>query len=72
VLELYATLREVTGFGPEPTFAPARAGEMQRIGLDVRRAKELLGWRALVDLRTGMERTWAWAFQQVNTGSVGG
>jgi UDP-glucose 4-epimerase len=72
VLDLYAALREVTGFGPEPTFAPPRAGEMHRIGLDVRRAKELLGWRALVDLRTGLERTWAWAFQQVNTGSVGG
>jgi UDP-glucose 4-epimerase len=72
VLDLYAALREVTGFGPEPTFAPPRAGEMQRIALDVRRAKELLGWRALVDLRTGLERTWAWAFQQVNSGSVGG
>jgi UDP-glucose 4-epimerase len=72
VLDLYATLREVTGFGPEPTLAPPRAGEMQRVGLDVRRAKELLGWRALVEVRTGLERTWAWAFQQVNTGSVGG
>jgi UDP-glucose 4-epimerase len=72
VLALYAALREVTGFGPEPTFAPARTGELHRIGLDVRRAKEVLGWRALVDLPTGLERTWAWAFQQVNAGSVGG
>jgi nucleoside-diphosphate-sugar epimerase len=45
---------------------------MQRIGLDVRRAKEALGWRALVDLPTGLERTWVWAFQEVNAGSVGG
>ena len=72
VLELYAALREVNGFGPEPTFAPARTGEMHRIGLDVRRAKEVLGWRAQVDLPTGLERTWVWAFQQVNAGSVGG
>ena len=72
VLELYAALRGVTGFGPEPTFAPARPGELYRIGLDVRRAKEVLGWRAQVDLPTGLERTWAWAFQQVNAGSVGG
>jgi UDP-glucose 4-epimerase len=72
VLELYAALREVTGFGPEPTFATARPGELQRIGLDVRRAKEVLGWRAAVDLPTGLSRTWAWAFQQINAGSVGG
>ena len=72
VLDLYAALREVTGFGPEPTFAPMRPGELQRIGLDVRRAKEILGWRAGVDLSAGLARTWAWAFQQVNAGSVGG
>jgi UDP-glucose 4-epimerase len=72
VLGLYAALREVTGFGPEPTFAPARTGELQRIGVDVRRAKEVLGWRATVDLPTGLARTWAWAFQQINAGSVGG
>ena len=45
---------------------------MHRIGLDVRRAEELLGWRARVDLPAGLERTWAWSFQQVNAGSVGG
>jgi UDP-glucose 4-epimerase len=72
VLELYAALREVTGFGPEPTFAPARTGELQRIGVDVRRAREVLGWRATVDLPTGLARTWAWAFQLINAGSVGG
>jgi UDP-glucose 4-epimerase len=72
VLELYAALREVTGFGPEPTFAPSRTGELQRIGVDVRRAKEVLGWRATVDLPTGLARTWAWAFQLINAGSVGG
>jgi UDP-glucose 4-epimerase len=72
VLDLYAALREVTGFGPEPTLAPARPGELQRIALDVRRAKEILGWHAGVDLSAGLARTWAWAFQQVNAGSVGG
>jgi hypothetical protein len=25
-----------------------------------------------VDLSAGLARTWAWAFQQVNAGSVGG
>jgi len=32
----------------------------------------VLGWRATVDLPEGLSRTWAWAFQDVNAGSVGG
>jgi UDP-glucose 4-epimerase len=72
VLELYAALREVTGFGPDPVFAPARPGELGRIALDSRRAERLLGWRARVDLAGGLRHTWIWAFQDVNAGSVGG
>jgi UDP-glucose 4-epimerase len=72
VVELYAALREVTGFGPEPAFAPARPGELQRISLDPQRAARLLGWQARVDLAAGLQRTWVWAFQEVNAGSVGG
>jgi UDP-glucose 4-epimerase len=72
VLELYAALREVAGFGDEPTFAPPRPGELGRIALDCAQAERVLGWRAAVDLREGLRRTWAWAFQDVNAGSVGG
>jgi hypothetical protein len=32
----------------------------------------VLGWRAQADLADGLARTWAWAFQEVNAGSVGG
>ena len=72
VLELYAGLREVAGFGGDPAFAPPRAGELGRIALDCAEAGRVLGWRATVDLREGLSRTWAWAFQEVNAGSVGG
>jgi UDP-glucose 4-epimerase len=72
VLELYEALRAVTGFGDEPTFAPERAGELRAIALDCSRAEQVLGWRARVDLAAGLEQTWAWAFQEVNAGSVGG
>jgi UDP-glucose 4-epimerase len=72
VLELYDALREVAGFGAEPTFAPARAGELARIALDWARASQVLGWRPKTGLAEGLGRTWAWAFQDVNTGSVGG
>jgi UDP-glucose 4-epimerase len=72
VLDLYAALRAVTGFGPEPTFAPPRPGELQAIALDSGEAGRKLGWRPRFDLAAGLERTWAWAFQEVNAGSVGG
>jgi nucleoside-diphosphate-sugar epimerase len=62
----------VAGFGGDPTFAPPRAGELGRIALDCAEAGRVLGWRATVDLRQGLSRTWAWAFQEVNAGSVGG
>jgi len=72
VLDLYAALRAVTGFGPEPSFAPPRPGELQAIALNRGEAERKLGWRPRFDLATGLERTWAWAFQEVNAGSVGG
>jgi UDP-glucose 4-epimerase len=72
VLDLYAALREVAGFGGDPTFAPPRPGELGRIALDCAEAGRVLGWGAKVDLREGLSRTWAWAFQEVNAGSVGG
>jgi UDP-glucose 4-epimerase len=72
VLELYAALREVAGFGPEPTFAPPRSGELHRISLDCAEAGRRLGWRPRIALAEGLARTWAWAFQEVNAGSVGG
>jgi UDP-glucose 4-epimerase len=72
VLELYDALRAVAGFGDEPTFAPPRPGELARIALDWAEAERVLGWRPKADLAAGLARTWAWAFQEVNAGSVGG
>ena len=72
VLELYAQLREIAGFGGEPTFAPPRPGELGRIALDCSEAARVLDWTPKADLADGLARTWAWAFQEVNAGSVGG
>ena len=72
VLELYDALRAVAGFGDEPEFAPARPGELGRIALDCGGARRVLGWAPKADLADGLARTWAWAFQEVNAGSVGG
>ena len=72
VLELYDALRGVAGFGADPEFAPARPGELARIALDCSEARWVLGWSPKADLAGGLARTWAWAFQEVNAGSVGG
>jgi UDP-glucose 4-epimerase len=71
VLGLYAALREVTGTGAEPTFAPARPGELQRVALDPSLARRTLGWRARTPLTEGLARTWGWVREQVGAGSVG-
>jgi UDP-glucose 4-epimerase len=65
VLELYGALREVSGLGGEPGFAPARPGELARIALDSAEAGRVLGWRPRVGLADGLARTWAWASREV-------
>jgi UDP-glucose 4-epimerase len=65
VLELYTALREVSGLGGEPEFAPARPGELARIALDSAEAGRVLGWRPRVGLADGLARTWSWASQEV-------
>jgi UDP-glucose 4-epimerase len=58
VLELVEALRDLgDGDGFEPEFAPARAGEVQRISLDAGRAQRELGWDAATDLGEGLRLT---------------
>jgi UDP-glucose 4-epimerase len=54
VLELAETL------GLEAKFEPERTGEIRRSCLDPSAAESLLGWRARVALREGLERTLEW------------
>ncbi len=58
VLELAGALGRLGGVeGFEPEFAPARAGEVQRITLDASRAERELGWRPLTTLEEGLATT---------------
>jgi UDP-glucose 4-epimerase len=59
VLELVEALRPHALDGFEPEHAPERPGEVKRIALDCRRAREELGWEAKVPLEEGLERTLA-------------
>jgi UDP-glucose 4-epimerase len=58
VLELARLLAEIDGAeGFEPEFAPARAGEVQRISLDAGKAERELGWRATTSVADGLRQT---------------
>jgi UDP-glucose 4-epimerase len=61
VLDLLRALRDASHDRPlpEPEFAPARLGEVQRSCLDVTRAREDLGWEPKVGLAEGLERVLA-------------
>ncbi len=60
VLDLIDTFAETTGKTVEPSFAPARAGELQRSALDVSLAERELGFRAETSIRDGLPRVYAW------------
>ena len=58
VLELVEILRELGGVEHfEPQFEPARLGELARSCLDIRRARETLGWEPTVSIREGLRLT---------------
>lgn len=56
--EIFAKVRDGLGIqGLEPEYVPKRAGEIDKICLDVSKAKELLGWVPRVSLEEGARRT---------------
>jgi UDP-glucose 4-epimerase len=55
LVEILGRLGDAEGF--EPEFAPARAGEVQRIALDAGRAERELGWRPTTSLEEGLRLT---------------
>jgi UDP-glucose 4-epimerase len=57
VNEIFGELKNITGYAQEPAYGLAKAGETFRIFLDANRAKEELGWKPTVDLKTGLSRT---------------
>jgi UDP-glucose 4-epimerase len=60
VLELHRACAEVAGVPSEPTFEPARLGDLRRSALDVSRAASELGFTARFSLADGLTRTWGW------------
>ncbi|MBN1424997.1 NAD-dependent epimerase/dehydratase family protein [Candidatus Fermentibacteria bacterium] len=53
---IFDTVRAAVGSNVEPRYAPRRLGEVERICLDARRAKQDLGWTPEIALDTGIAR----------------
>lgn len=60
--QLVAKLRSLLARGefPPVQFAPPRPGEVSRNFVSIARAREYLGFSPVVDLETGLQRTWDW------------
>jgi UDP-glucose 4-epimerase len=57
VNQVFAKLKEATGYQRSPMYGAAKAGETFRIFLDNRKARRELGWEPAIDLDEGMRRT---------------
>jgi nucleoside-diphosphate-sugar epimerase len=60
LLDLYATLQDITGQQIAPHFGPAREGDVRDSQADVTKAKRLLDFSAQVSLRDGLAATVEW------------
>jgi UDP-N-acetylglucosamine/UDP-N-acetyl-alpha-D-glucosaminouronate 4-epimerase len=58
--EVFAMLRELTGYRGEPAYAEPRAGDIRDSLADIHVAQELLGYQPKVDFREGLRRTVEW------------
>ncbi len=56
-LEVFQTVRSFLGKEVEPKYAPRRPGEIDRICLDISKARRLLGWVPRISLTEGARAT---------------
>ncbi|MBI2623069.1 MAG: NAD-dependent epimerase/dehydratase family protein [Candidatus Liptonbacteria bacterium] len=54
---IFTEVARACGFKGKPRYAPYRKGEVYQIALDASRAKKILGWKPIIPLRKGIERT---------------
>ncbi len=67
VRELHSRIAGIIGVADSPEFAPSRPGELQRIELDVSKARRLVGWQPRVHLDDGLGQTVAWLRPRAST-----
>ncbi len=57
VNEVFSALKAATGYRKEPTYGPAKVGEVYRIYLDSSKAGQDLDWQPQIALQEGIQRT---------------
>jgi len=58
--QTFEILCELTGYQGKPAYVSPRAGDVLHSLADIRLARELLGYRPVVDFREGLRRTVEW------------
>lgn len=71
VNDLFRKLALLTDYRMEPNYGPPRKGDVYRIALDNRRAREHLGWEPRVSLEEGLSLTVDYFREQVRTPRAG-
>ena len=67
-LEIFKAVCRATGASVEPTYAPKRPGEADRVGMDCSKAGRILGWSATTALDEGIERAVSYHRRKVQLG----
>ncbi|MCL2503250.1 MAG: NAD-dependent epimerase/dehydratase family protein [Coriobacteriia bacterium] len=70
ILELIGVMRQAVGYFGDVEHAPVRAGDIEHSVLDPSKAAAVLGWKASVDLETGIGITWPWYERESGAGTV--
>lgn len=60
VLELIAAFKKATGVDIPYKIGPRRAGDIEKIWADPKKANEVLGWKAEVPIDRTMKNAWQW------------
>ncbi len=58
--ELIKILKEITGKKIDPVYSDPRKGDIRHSLADISKAEKMIGYRPLVDLREGLEKTVQW------------
>jgi len=64
MLQLAELICDVAGIKPEFVFEELPIGDPTRRRPDITRAQQLLGWEPKIELREGLERTYAWYLEE--------
>ena len=61
---LFRSMRDIIGGTVEPTYLPARQGDVRDSQADIAKAKALLGYEPIVSFEDGLEHTIDWYYAQ--------